>query len=194
MVQLNWKQVVNIKDAIFGRRAIREFTQESVEDAALRALIDAAVQAPSAVNQQPWFFTIVRNKERLAHISSEAKSYMLKTSLAEADSHHFLPALSDPKFDIFYGAPALVVISAAAGPWAVEDCSLAAENLMLTAHAAGLGTCWIGFAQSWLDTPEGKSALKLPDTQVVVAPIIVGHPRSVLPSVLRRPPRIEWIS
>lgn len=185
---------MNITDAIFARRAVREFTQEPVDDTALRALVDAAVQAPSAVNQQPWLFTIVRNKEKLAHFSSAAKAHMLKTSFAEADSHHLLPALSDPKFDIFYSAPTLVVISAAAGPWVVEDCSLAAENLMLAACAAGLGTCWIGFAQSWLGTPEGKSALKLPDTHVAVAPVIVGHPKAVPSAVLRKPPKIKWIS
>jgi nitroreductase len=43
-------------------------------------------------------------------------------------------------------------LSAAESPWAVETCSLAAENLMLAARAAGLGTCWIGFAQKWLVT------------------------------------------
>ncbi|WP_246738119.1 nitroreductase family protein [Bradyrhizobium sp. CCBAU 051011] len=94
-------------------------------------------------------------------------------------SHHFLHILNDPKFDIFYGAPGLVVISAAAGPWALADFSFAAENLMLAAHAAGLGTCWIGFAQGWLGTCEGKPALKLPETDIPLTPIIVGHPKSV---------------
>ena len=83
----------------------------------------------------------------------------------------------------------LIVISAVAeSPWAVEDCSLAAENLMLAASAAGLGTCWIGFAQAWLGTPEGKAALKLSETCVPVAPIIVGHPKSPAPAVPRKIP------
>jgi len=87
-----------------------------------------------------------------------------------------------------------IVIALGAGLWAVADCSLAAENLMLAAHAAGLGTCWIGFAQGWLGTPEGKSALKLPETDIPIAPIIVGHPKSVPPAVSRKPPRIDWIT
>ena len=54
--------------------------------------------------------------------------------------------LNDPKFHIFYHAPVLVVIAAAEPTdWAVEDCALAAENLMLAAYAKGLGTCWIGW-------------------------------------------------
>ena len=185
---------MDVREAIYGRRAVREFTTEPVEEAALRRLVDAAIQAPSAVNQQPWLFTIVRNKELLARVSNEAKAHMLRTSPAALASHHFLHILNDPNFDIFYGAPVLLVISAAGSPWAVENCSLAAENLMLAAHAAGLGTCWIGFAQGWLGTADGKSALKLPDTDIPVAPIIVGHPKSVPPAVSRKPSRIDWIS
>ena len=49
---------------------------------------------------------------------------------------------------------------------------------MLAAHAAGLGTCWIGFAQGFLNTPGGKSELGLPIGCVPVAPIIVGHPKA----------------
>jgi nitroreductase len=183
---------MDVREAIYGRRAVREFTTEPVEEAVLRLLVDAAIQAPSAVNRQPWLFAIVRDSSLLARLSNEAKDYMLRTSPAALASHHFLDILKDPKFDIFYGAPVLLVISAAAGPWAVEDCSLAAENLILAAHAAGLGTCW--FAQGWLGTPDGKSALKLADTDIPVAPIIVGHPKSVPSVVSRKAPRINWIS
>jgi nitroreductase len=139
---------MNLNDAIFGRRAVREFTTEPVQQPLLRQLIDAAVQAPSAVNQQPWRFTVVRDRQLLKRISDESKAYMLRTSPVALASHHFQHILIDPKFDIFYGAPVLIVISAAESSWAVEDCALAAQNLMLAAHAMGLGTCWIGFAQS----------------------------------------------
>jgi len=185
---------MDLRDAIFGRRAVREFTTEQLQEATLRQLIEAAIQAPSAVNQQPWLFTVVQNKGQLTRISDESKAYLLKTSPLALASHHFQHILSDPKFDIFYGAPALIVISAAESSWAVEDCALAAQNLMLAAHAAGLGTCWIGFAESWLRTPAGRSLLKLSETDVPVAPIIVGHPKSTPPAVARRPARIDWIS
>ncbi len=184
---------MDLKEAIYTRRAVREFTADPVDEKILRQLIDAAVQAPSAVNQQPWSFCVVRDKELLARISRDAKTHMLRTSPA-ALSHHFQEILTDPKFDILYHAPALVVISSVAeSPWAVENCSLAAENLMLAARAAGLGTCWIGFAQTWLGTPEGKAALSLPTGYVPVAPIIVGHPKTAPPPVPRKEPEIRWI-
>src|SRR5665647_3100762 len=184
---------MDLKEAIYTRRAAREFTAEPVDDGTLRQLIDAAVQAPSAGTQQPWSFCVIRDNALPARISSEAKAQMLRTSPA-ALSHHFQEILRDPKFDIFYRAPALIVISSVAeSPWAVENCALAAENLMLAARAAGLGTCWIGFAQTWLGTPEGKAALNLPAAYVPVAPIIVGHPKSVVPPVPRKEPEMRWI-
>jgi nitroreductase len=107
---------------------------------------------------------------------------------------HFRERLSDPDFQIFYHAPALVVISAvAAGPWIVEDCALAAENLMLAAYSEHLGTCWIGFVQGYLNTPAGKSFIGAPADSIPIAPIIVGKPKSLPPPVPRREPEIRWI-
>jgi len=184
---------MDLKEAIYTRRAVREFTADPVDEKTLRDLIDAAVQAPSAVNEQPWLFCVVRDQALLNRISNEAKAYMLRTSPA-ALSPHFHTRLTDSHFHIFYHAPALILISTVAeGAWVVEDCALAAENLMLAAGAAGLGTCWIGFAQGWLGTPEGKAALQLPAGCVPVAPIIVGHPKSAPPPVPRKKPNIHWI-
>jgi nitroreductase len=188
------EKTMDLEEAIYGRRAVRELTPKPVDEVVLRQLVDAAIQAPSAVNQQPWLFTVVQNKELLARISREAKAHMLRTSTAALASHHFQSILENSEFDIFYQAPVLIVISAAAGPWIVEDCALAAENLMLAACAAGLGTCWIGFAQGWLGTPEGKSSLKLSGTTVPVAPIIIGHPKTAAAAVPRKTPKIDWIS
>jgi nitroreductase len=184
---------MELLQAINGRRSVREYSREPVDDALLRKLIESAIQAPSAINQQPWCFIVVKRPELLAEISAKAKTYMLKASLT-APEHHIRDMLSDPKFDIFYQAPVLVVIATAEPTdWAVEDCALAAQNFMLAAHEAGLGTCWIGFAQHWLGTPEGKAALGLPASCFPVAPIIVGHPRRKPTPVPHKAPNIRWI-
>ena len=104
---------MEVIDAICRRRAVRNFTAEPVAKAQLTRLIEAAVQAPSAVNEQPWVFTVVTDRATLAAVSARAKMHILKTSCAGLVAHHFQTVLSDAKFDIFYGAPALVVISAA---------------------------------------------------------------------------------
>lgn len=185
---------MELMQAIRERRSVREFTDEPVSDALLRDLIEAAIQAPSAINQQPWCFVVVKNPRLLAHISEQAKAHLLKASLG-APAHPFRDILNDAKFHIFYHAPALVVIAAAQPTdWAVEDCALAAENFMLAAHGAGLGTCWIGFAQHWLGTPDGKAALGLPSSCTPIAPIVVGHPRRSAAPVPRKAANIRWLN
>jgi nitroreductase len=185
---------MDLKEAIYTRRAVRDFTDEPVDAESIRELINAAIQAPSAVNQQPWSFSVVCDKELLASISRKAKAFMLNNLPAGPMASHFQQMLGDPSFDIFYHAPVLIVISHKAdSPWALEDCALAAQNLMLAARAAGLGTCWIGFAQAWLGTSEGKGTLGIPATLLPVAPIIVGHPKFPPPPVARMEPDVHWI-
>ena len=119
---------------------------------------------------------------------------MLSTTPAGLLSHHFQEILSDKNFDIFYNAPALILISSITeSPWATENCSLAAQNLMLAARAVKLGTCWIGFAEAWLRTPEGKVTLGLPPNYLPVAPIIIGYPKSEPPPVPRKAAEISWV-
>lgn len=181
---------MNIAEAIAGRRSVREYTGESVDRRTIESLIEAAIKAPNAVNQQPWTFTVVRDQALLGRISDAAKAHMLAGPLAGRFREH----LADPKFHIFYHAPVLVLICAAKqAPWIVEDCAMAAENLMLSAYAAGLGTCWIGFAQSYLNTPEGRAMLGLADGAVAIAPIILGHPKAAAPAVPRNKPEIRWV-
>jgi nitroreductase len=180
-------------EAIRQRRSVRNYSSEAIDEAVLRSIIDAATWAPSAINQQPWLFTVVRGQATLNHISSQAKEHLLSTP-AGSMPMHMREVLSNPDFQIFYHAPVLILISArTAGPWMIEDCALAAENLMLEACAAGLGSCWIGFAQGWLQTPEGKKVLNLPSDCLPVAPIIVGRAKSTAPIVPRKGADIRWI-
>ncbi|MGV1014082.1 MAG: nitroreductase family protein [Methyloceanibacter sp.] len=185
---------MELLEAINGRRSVREYTDETVSDAVVRELIDAAIKAPSAINQQPWCFVVVKQQALLTRISDQAKAHLLKASLG-APAHPFRDMLNDPKFHIFYHAPVLVVIAACEPTdWAVEDCALAAENLMLAAYAKGLGTCWIGFAQHWLATADGKAALGLPSAHLPIAPIVVGHPRRGAAPVPRKTPSVSWLA
>ncbi len=168
---------MQIMDAIYRRRAVRAYKTEPVRDELIEALIEAAIQAPSAMNRQPWRFTVVRDQRLLDRVSRGAKRHLLEHLPPDDGEDQLDETLRDPDFQIFYHAPALILISAVRErAWGIEDCALAAENLMLAAVAHGLGSCWIGFAQSWLQLPEGKAALGLDADCLPVAPIIVGHP------------------
>jgi len=185
---------MNLDQTIAGRRSVREYSGQPVDERTIERLILAAVLAPNAVNLQPWTFTVVRDQKVLDQISREAKLHLRATLPESARTEHFRAMIDDPEFHIFYHAPVLILISGEAdGPWIVEDCALAAENLMLSAHAAGLGTCWIGFAQAYLNTPAGKKLLGLPEAWVPAAPIILGHPKAIPPPVPRKAPEIRWV-
>lgn len=185
---------MKLSHAIRRRRATRDFLSDPVSVAALAQLVTAASWAPSAMNEQPWHFTVITEKALLDDISEHSKAWLLKTASDMSSSDHFRDTLKDPHFHLFYRAPALIVISTPQKTqWCVEDCSLAAQNLMLAATGAGLGSCWVGFAQGWLNTDQGRECLGLPAASCVVAPIIVGHPRSEAPPVPRKSPAIAWI-
>ncbi len=189
---------MDIVEAISGRRSVREYQNQAIDEKIIHRLIAAATQAPNAVNEQPWTFTVVRDQALLDQVSRDAKTHMMATMPADMASGpraaHFRTTLSDPAYQIFYHAPALILISGnAPGPWIVEDCALAAENLMLMAYSLGLGSCWIGFAQSYLNTPAGKQALGLPESWVPVAPIIIGRPRAPAAAVVRKEPEVRWV-
>jgi len=179
-------------DVIRGRRATRSYTDEPVARGTLVRLIDAAIQAPSAMNLQPWHFTVIQNRGLLDDISAHAKRHLLSapTTLPEGMREH----LSDGAFHIFYHAPAVILVSGeTTAAWAAEDVALAAENLMLAACALGLGACWIGLAQAWLDTTEARKRIDLPDAFRPIAPIVVGHMRARPTAVPRKAPEINWI-
>ena len=185
---------MELDEAIVGRRSVRSYARAPVDQDLIARLIDAATHAPSAMNEQPWSFTVVRDQKVLDRISAQAKVHMLERLVADPHGERLRAHLLAPEFHIFYHAPVLIVICATnPGAWVVEDCALAAENLMLAAYAAGLGSCWVGFAQSYLQTPQGKAVLGLPDSWVPAAPIIVGHSAALAAPVPRNPPEVRWV-
>lgn len=185
---------MNLVDAIYHRRAIRNYLETPVEDEKIRFVIAAAIQAPTAMNRQPWSFVVVTDRTALARFGDRARAHMLATLTESSLLGDYRPMLSSPGFRIFYNAPTLIVICATApDAMAKQDCCLAAQNLMLAAHGIGLGTCWIGLAQSWLQQPEGKDALKIPADHVAVAPLLIGYPATAYAAPPRHPPHITWI-
>ncbi len=181
-------------EVIRARRSVRHYTPEPVPAATLSRLVDAAIRAPSATNEQPWEFSIVRDRALLARLSRRPKAHLLADGQARRLPGTLATLLRDENYDIFHGAPALVVIAGArASPWVTEECALAAGHLMLAATALGLGTCWIGLAQAYLEMPEGKHEIGLPVQSVPVAPLVVGYPVAMTPETAREPPSIRWV-
>jgi nitroreductase len=157
-------------EAILGRRSIRSWRDEPVDDAAVELLLRAAMAAPSAGNQQPWRFVVVRDRQVLARL-----------------------AAASPYAQMLPAAPlALVVCGDAAaevhpGFW-VQDCSAAVQNLLLAAHALGLGAVWLGYHPREDRVRGAQAALGLPDTVIPLAVVPVGWPAEPKPPADRYDP------
>jgi nitroreductase len=183
---------VQLREAINGRRAIRDYTDQPVDKATVTSLIQAAAQAPSAINQQPWAFVVIQDRALLKHFSDRAKVLCGQSMPAGSMPAELKEMLSDPSFNIFYNSGTLIVIWAKPiGQHPDWDCCLAAQNLMLAAHDLGLGACPIGLAWPLLEQPDVKNDLNVPFDYVAVMPIIVGYPRKPAPSVERNEPEIR---
>jgi F420 biosynthesis protein FbiB-like protein len=172
-----------------GRRSIRRYRDEIVPREKLLSLLEAARWAPSAHNRQPWRFAVIdqpRLKERLA----KAMGKKLRADLT-ADG---LPGAAIEKdvrlsFARFTGAPTLVLVALTVADmdrypdqrrqnneWlmAVQSTAMAGQNLMLAAHALGLGACWMCGP---LFSPEVvRKTLKLPADWQPQGLITLGYP------------------
>jgi len=190
-----------VLETIHGRRAVRSYLPTPIDDATVKTLLDAAVQAPTAMHMEPWAFAVIQDRALLKRLSEHAKAMMADEAIRHREllrapglSHseeHLARMLADPAYNIFYNAGTLIVICARPrGSFVTADCWLAAENLMLAAYGLGLGSCVIGFAVPLLNTPEIKRELKLPPDVLAVAPIIVGVPAGITPAVPRKAPEI----
>jgi nitroreductase len=180
--------------AIHSRRAVRDYRDEPLTAEVLASLIDAAIWAPSGMNLQPWSFVVVDDAATLAAWSDKAKAVLKESAAGHPELAALQSMLASPAFNIFYNAPALVVVCATtADEMAMKDCCLAAENLMLAATALGMGTCWIGLSEAWLNTDEGRAALQIPPASRPVAPIIVGRPTGAAPATARRPAEVRHL-
>ncbi|HHW06924.1 MAG TPA: nitroreductase family protein [Clostridia bacterium] len=145
-------------DVIFDRRSIRRFTGEKVPDDLVKRLLQAAMAAPSAGNQQPWEFIVVRDKstfEKIMQIhpySSPLKEANVAIVICGDTSRERHP-----------------------GFW-VQDCSAATQNILLEAQYLGLGAVWLGVHPVEERVRGVKNLFKLPQTVIPLAIVAVGYP------------------
>ena len=187
---------IKIFSVIRERRSIRNYIDRDVPDNALRAIIAAGIQAPTALGLQPWQFVIIKDRGLMQRISDYCKPILIESIEEErrAGTEEFLAALKTPGFNIFYNAPVLVlVLGARKAVSSFLDCALCAENMLLAAWALDIGSCWIGSAALVQQNPDLLTALKVSDDHQIVAPLIFGYPAHLSPKLARREPRITWV-
>jgi len=150
-------------EAILTRRSIRRFRDEPVSEALIETLLHAAMAAPSAGNQQPWQLVVIRARSVLDRIPTAHPHAQMATE-----------------------APLVIVVCGDTslekhkGFW-VQDCAAAVENLLLAAHASGLGAVWCGVYPSEERVEGFRQLLAIPEHIVPLALIVIGHPKEKKP-------------
>jgi nitroreductase len=172
--------------AIHGRRSVRVYDPRPVPRDLIESVINDAAQAPPPFRGEvPWAFNVIEGVERIAAYGARAMDY---TRQHRPDGSGW-DWLTRPGFKIFWDAPAVIIIS---GP--VGDCCRAGQNLMLSAHARGLATCWVGSPMLWLGTPEVRAELKIPAKLAPVAVLCLGYSAETPEPIVREAPPIIWMS
>jgi nitroreductase len=150
-------------DALMGRRSIRRFTPGDIDENDLARILRAGMAAPSAGNEHPWHFIIVRNRENLRQLS-EAHPYaeMVKSAslavLVCAD-------MEDVKHRDFWP----------------QDCAAATENMLLATHSLGLGSVWIGVYPREARITEIRRIILLPERVIPFSLLPIGIPAEKKP-------------
>jgi nitroreductase len=143
-------------DVIMTRRSIRRYSNQEVGGGLVEKMLRAAMAAPSASNEQPWHFVVMRERETLDRISG---------------FHPYAGMLKEARLAIAVCADT----ARARGMW-VQDCAAATENLLLAAHALGLGAVWLGIypvEERWLPL---QGLLGLPESVIPCTLVALGFP------------------
>ena len=145
---------------ILGRRSIRVYSPGEVSEATVTRLLEAAMAAPSAMTKDPWRFVTVRDRGTLSKLAALHPGAAMLSSAAMA-----IVVCGD--LDTAFERQISYLL---------QDCSAAIENLLLAAHAQGLGACWVGIHPGEPLIKRVKELLSLPAAFIPVAAISLGQP------------------
>ena len=144
------------------RRSYRSYQPEQITDEQLNAVLAAGTYAPTSRGLQSPFIVAIQNEE-------------LKARLAKMNAE-IMGVTTNP----YYDAPTYVLVFVPSdAPNGIQDASLVMENMMLAAHAQGLGSCWIHREREMFATEEGKELMQqwgLPEGLVGIGALALGYP------------------
>lgn len=146
---------------ILTRTSIRAYTAQPVGRDTIETLLRTGMAAPTAVNSQPWHFVAVTDREKL-------------NGIAEANPNAAM-ARKAPLAIVVCGDMDKALEGTARDFW-VQDCAAATENILLAAHALGLGAVWTGLYPNEERAAAVRTLLKLPEAMVPLCAIVIGHP------------------
>ncbi|HZZ35992.1 MAG TPA: nitroreductase family protein [Caulobacteraceae bacterium] len=178
-------------EALHGRRSIRDYQPRPVARELIEAVIWDAAQAPSTPvsGAEPWVFNVIEGADRIVRYGARALQYA-RDHRPDGPGYSWVDR---PDFSVFFNAPAVIVISGASdNSQAQAECVRAGQNLMISAHARGLGTCWVGSPVLWMRDSAIKAELGIPEGLEPIAVFTLGYPAGTPTPPARERPRIIW--
>lgn len=183
---------MEVMQAIENRRSHRAYESTPLTEQETETLLKAAVASPSAVNRQPWHFTLVRDQALLQEIHDATAAEMQAKNPQDRS-----PRFTNPSFHVFYHAPAVLFISGDPDfPWTQVDCGIAVQNIALAAESMGLGSVILGMPKGAFRTEKAeafKKALHFPEGYEFVIAIAVGHPADTKDAHEVKPGHISFV-
>jgi nitroreductase len=186
-----------VLEAIHSRRSVRAYEPRPVPRDLLLTVIEAANQAPSGMNTQPWRFVVVEDKELkkklVARAVPNSKKYLEPLKEVNPARYELIMKRYDELEDpVYYSAPAIVFVIGS-GTYASDSCPLACANLMLAAHSLGLGTCWVKLGSLVTDDSEIVAAFGIQEGESIFGPILIGFRKEQPRPPAKKRPVIKWI-
>jgi nitroreductase len=176
--------------AIRSRRSVRRYAARPVGRNLIEEVVRDAAQAPTTPVSEAWMFTVVRGAARVAGYGERALAFA-RAHRPEGPGFDWVDRAD---FAVFHGAPVAIVISAPGeNAQSVQDCTRAGQNLMLSAHARGLGTCWVGSPLLWLRDPAVRAELGIPPPFLPFAAFALGFPAGAPEGRPQPLPTIVWL-
>ena len=173
-----------VMKTIMYRRSIRRFEEKQIAEDELEQILQAGMYAPSAGGRQGVIFAVCQEKEvneKLGKIKRANSNPHMATATSYVSKEQ--PSIADdPKIiNAFYDAPTVITMFAPRNfLFSVDDCAVAAENMMLMATSLGVGSCYIGQGWTAFADPFGQKILKewdIPDGYYAVMQLLLGYPR-----------------
>lgn len=165
----------DVLHAILERRSIRQYLPTPVSKELRNSIAEAGLYAASGMGRQSTYIIEIADRALRDRLSAINAAVMGQSGI-----------------DPFYGAPVVfVVLGDTSSPTYLYDGSLAMGNMMLAAHALGLGSCWVHRAREEFATEEGKALLRslgLTGTYEGIGHLIVGYPAGASPEAAERRP------
>jgi nitroreductase len=159
---------------IIKRRSIRKYKKLQISSSDLQQILDCAIHAPNARNQQRWHFTVVQNRDMLDRMVDRIKENIMDSGIS-----FLIEKASAPDYNTFYNAPTVILVTGEENAQFIQlDCGAAAQNIALAAKSLNIGSCVMtssAFLFASEKSDDIKKELGIPEGYTHVCAVALGY-------------------